>query len=113
MREQTNVQKRILETITRFENTYMSVRPESILVNVHDSYILVILHQAICAAEREYAHERQARELLERLYTRVFDATKSELEADIAKIVGRPVQQSRMNVDTLAGNILLVFLLKK
>ena len=113
MCEQTNVQNRILETITRFENTYMSVRPESVLVNLHDSYILVILHQAVCAAEREYARERQARELLERLYARVFDAAKSKLEADIAEIVGRPVQQSRMNVDTLAGNIILVFLLKE
>ena len=60
-------QQQIEEVVRQFLDTYMSVRPQSVLVDLHDSHVLVTLRQIVCPAEREYARELSSRERLERL----------------------------------------------
>lgn len=89
----------------------MSIRPELVLVDLHDTCILVTLRQVVCAAERNYARERLSRELLEKLYAEAFGAVKTELETAVTQIVGRQVHQSRISVDPIVGDAILVFML--
>jgi len=61
---------------------------------------------------RRYAQERSSRERLEKLYAEVFDAAKPELDAAIADIVGRPVQRSRISIDPVLGDVILVVVIE-
>jgi len=92
---------------------YLSARPESVLVDLHDSHVLVTLQQVVCPAEREYARERRSRERLERLFSETFDTVKAELETAVARIVGGTVRQSRLSVDPLTGDAVVVFFMEQ
>lgn len=107
------MKQRIAESVTRFENEYMALQPKSVHVDLHDSRILVTLRQVASAAERDCAGDADNRELLEKLSSAAFDAVKSELEAEVAAIMGRPVRRSRINVDHAAGDAIVSFILEE
>ncbi|MCE5328072.1 MAG: DUF2294 domain-containing protein [Planctomycetaceae bacterium] len=109
MNEQEQMQSCVIEVVTRFENRSMAITPEAVTVNLSEPYLIVTLRGAICEAERRYAQERSSRELLEKLYTDVFDAAKSELEGAIADILRRRVQRSRITIDPMLGDAILTF----
>ena len=113
MRKGLEEQQQIEEVVTRFTGAYMSARPESVLVDLHDSHVLVTLRQVVCPAEREYARERSSRERLERLFSETFDTVKGELETAVARIVGGTVRQSRLSVDSLTGDAVVVFFMEQ
>ncbi len=106
-------QQQIEEAVSQFFDTYMSARSESVLVDLHDSHLLVTLQQVVCPAEREYARERRSRERLERLFSETFDTVKAELETAVARIVGGTVRQSRLSVDPLTGDAVVVFFMEQ
>lgn len=108
-----DIKQRIAETVTRFENEYMALRPKSVLVDLHDSHILVTLRQVASAAERDCAGDAHNRELLEKLSSAAFDAVKGKLEAEVAEIAGRPVRRSRINMDSVAGDAIVSFTLEE
>jgi uncharacterized protein YbcI len=111
MDEQDQVQRRVIEAVTRFENRCMAVRPDAVTVNLSEPYLIVTLGGAICEAEKRYAQDRSCRELLEKLYADVFDAAKPELEAAMADILGRCIRRSRISIDPMLGDVILVFVL--
>lgn len=106
-------QQQIEDAVSQFFGTYMSARSESVLVDLHDSHVLVTLQQVVCPAEREYARERRSRERLERLFSETFDTVKAELETAVARIVGGTVRQSRLSVDPLTGDAVVVFFMEQ
>jgi uncharacterized protein YbcI len=108
-----DVARRIAEAVTRFEKTYMALQPKSVLVDVHESRILVTLRQVASEAERECASDVHKRDLLEKLSSAAFDTVKSELETEVAAIVGRAVRRSRINVDPVAGDAIVSFILEE
>ncbi len=105
--------QQIERLMTQSCGAYMSARPESVLVDLHDSHVLVTLRQVVCPAEREYARERPSRERLERLFSETFDTVKAELETAVARIVGGTVRQSRLSVDSLTGDAVVVFFMEQ
>lgn len=105
------IERNIIDVVSRFESQAMAFRPESVSASLADPNLIVTLRGAIPAAERNYAQERPPRELLERLYREVFDAAKAELEAAIADILGRVVRGSRIAIDPELGDAILVFVL--
>ena len=109
MNEQDQMQRRVIEAVTCFENRSMAVKPEAVTVNLSEPYLIVTIRGAICEAERRYAQDRSSRERLEKLYAGVFDAAKPELEVAIADILGRPVRRSRISIDPMLGDAILVF----
>jgi uncharacterized protein YbcI len=106
-------QQQVEEMVRRFLGTYMSAQPQSILVDLHDSHVLVTLRQVICPAEREYARERTSRERLERLSCEAFDGVKAELEKAVTKILGRTVLQSRISLDPPTGDAILLLVMEE
>lgn len=109
MNEQDQVQRRIIEAVTRFENQLMAVRPDTVAVSLSRPYLIVTLRGAICEAERRYAQDRRSRGLLERLYVDIFNAAKPELETAIGNILGRRIRRSRISIDPVLGDAILVF----
>lgn len=106
-------QQQIEEVVRQFLGSYMSARPQSILVDLHDSHVLVTLRQVICPAEREYAREHSSRERLERLACEAFDGVKAELEKAVTRIMGRRVLQSRINLDPPTGDAILMLAMEE
>lgn len=111
MSEPNQVQERIITAVTWFESQSMALKSEAITVNLSEPYLIVTLRGAICQAERQYAQDRSSRELLEKLYADVFDVAKHGLDAAVGSILGRHVQRSRMSVDPMLGDAILVFVL--
>ncbi len=105
--------KQLEDAVGEFVRSYMSVRPESILVDRHDTHLLITLCQVVSPSEREYAREVDSRTLLERLFAETFDVVKTELEIVVTEITGRAVLHSRISVDPAAGDAVLVLSLGK
>jgi len=106
------LKRRIAEAIARFESDQMSVRPESISVDIHPRSLVVSFQGATCPAERHYATDRRAGELLRRFYDEVFGAAKPILESAIQGILGVKIERSKLIVipETGDGVILFTFL---
>jgi uncharacterized protein YbcI len=85
----------------------MSVTPGEIAVDLHAGSVVVTIQGASCQAEKDLAHDEQARELLERLHRRVFEVSRPALETAIERIVGKPVERSRLSVDPETGERVL------
>ena len=103
------LKRRVAEAIGRFENDQMSVRPESVSVDIHPRSLVVSFQGAVCPAERDYARDRQAGELLQRLYDGVFEAAKPVLESAIQDILGVEIDRSRLIVIPQTGDAVILF----
>lgn len=109
MSNTNDIRMEIAETVTRFLNEHMVLRPKSVDVDMHDNDILVTLRQVATEAERCCAGNPASRELLERLSSATFDVVKRALEVEVALVVEREIQWSRLNLDPLEGDAILVF----
>jgi uncharacterized protein YbcI len=109
--KQDELKRQIVEAVSSFQRTQLAVTCESITVDFHPHTLVVTLCGVTCPAERDFARDRNARELLEKFYDELFDVIKPILEAKIQEILGRQVRRSRMNIDpeSGAGVILLSF----
>jgi uncharacterized protein YbcI len=63
-----------------------------------------------CApAEREYASNDHGRDLLERLYRKLFDAVRKDLETLISQMAGASIRTSQLIIDPASGNGIILF----
>jgi len=109
MNGQSQLKRQIVEAVSSFQRDQMAVICESITVNFHTDTIVVTLDGVTCPAEKDYAQNREARELLERFYGELFDVIKPILETRVQEILGRQIRQSRLNIypESGAGVIVL------
>ena len=111
MNGQNRLKQQIVEAVSSFQRDQMAVTCESITVNFHTDTIVVTLDGASCPAEKDYAQNREARELLERFYGELFDVIKPILEARVQEILGRQIRQSRLNIYPQSGAGVIVLAL--
>ena len=111
MTKEDQLKRQIIKAVSSFQMTQLSVTCNSLTVDLHADTLVVTLCGATSLAERDFARDRRARELLEKFYHELFDVIKPILEAKIQEILGRQVRRSRMNIDpeSGAGVILLTF----
>lgn len=105
------LKRRVADVVTRFEQDVMAIRPGSVSVDLHPHAAVVTMRGAASRAERDYARDRPAKELLERFHAETFNAVKGELEALVGRVLGRKVRRSRLNLDPESGDgvILITF----
>lgn len=103
MDEQERLRQQIAAAVSDFQRTQMAVSCESVAVDFHDETLVVTLRGATSPAERDYARNREARELLEKFYHQLFEVIKPILEARIQEITRRQVQRSRLDIDPESG----------
>ena len=68
MNKQDRLKKQIIEAVNDFQRSQLAVTCESMAVDIHPDTLVVTLRGAMCPAERDYARDREARELLKRSY---------------------------------------------
>lgn len=107
MNREGRLKERIAEAVSDFHRDLMSVTPGEMAVDLHSGSVVVTIQGASCQAEKDLAHDERARELLERLHRRVFEVSRPALETAIERIVGRPVERSRLSVDPETGDRVL------
>ena len=103
MNKQDQLKQQIAEAVSRFQEDQLAVVCESITVDFHPDNLVVTLSDGTCQAEREYARDREAGELLERFYNELFEVVKPILEGKIQDILGRQVRRSRLSIDPCSG----------
>ncbi|MDP6546951.1 MAG: Na-translocating system protein MpsC family protein [Phycisphaerae bacterium] len=114
MNKQDQLKQQIVEAVSRFQKDQLAVTCESLTVDFHPDNLVVTLSGATCPAEREYAQDRNARELLERFYNELFTVIKPILEGQIQEILGRKVRRSRLSIDPCSGvGVILLALTSK
>ena len=107
MNEENRVKKQIAEAVSEFHRDLMSVTLGEIAVDLHAGSVVVTVQGASCQAEKDLAHDEQARELLEQLHRRLFEVSRPALERAIERIVARSVERSRLSVDPETGDRVL------
>ncbi len=113
MSAQDQAHRQIAEVVQRFEEQLTATGPSEVLIDNTDDYLLVTLRQALCKAERLYVQEPEAHTRLEELYIDVYNAAKEQLENSIAAILGRRVLRSRVSIDPLRGDVMLIFVFRE
>ncbi len=111
MNQHDRLKQQIVEAVSSFQETQLAVICKSVVVDLHADTLVVTLCGATSPAERDFARDRKARELLDKFYSELFDVIKPILEAKIQEILGRQVRRSWLNIDPVsgAGVILLTF----
>ena len=90
--------QQIAEAAKRFFEQCMSIKPESIVVDVHSDCIVVTMHNVISKAEKAYIREKLSSNLLDRFYKHAFDASKPIFERAIGEILPQRITGSFMSV---------------
>ena len=111
MNKYEELKRQVVTAVTKFESDQMSTNPVSISVAIHPQELVVTFRGATCPAERNYARDADARELLERFYNRLYEATKPILESTIQEILNRRVERSRLSVAPESGDGVILFAL--
>jgi uncharacterized protein YbcI len=106
---QQELKQRIIDAVTAFEQDQMSVRPQSVTVDLEPDCLVVVARGVTCPAEQDFAQERARRALLEQFYSALFETTRGTLERAVQNIVGRSVRRSGLNLDPASGNAVIVF----
>lgn len=102
---------RLAEAVGHFAREQMAVQATVASVDVHPESIVVTLRGVTSVAEQNYAQDKQASERLQMLYDKLFDAARAQIEAAVAELVGRPVRRSKMSIDPVSGDCIILFTL--
>jgi len=111
MNEQNRLKQQVAEAVMSVQKDQLAVTCESITVDFHSNDLVVTLSGATCPAERHCAQDKDAQDLLARLYRELFDVVRPVLEGRIRDILGREVLRSALNIDTKSGSGAIVFTL--
>jgi uncharacterized protein YbcI len=108
------IKKRIVKTITKFGQELLSITPSSILVNIHNNSLVVMLENIISPAEENLAiFGKEGAKLLKELYSLQFGAIKSLLEKTIGEIMGQHPAHSQMTIDPDSKSGVIFFTFEK
>ena len=105
------MEERIAKVVAEFEERQMGLRPSSILVNLLDNALFVVLEGVSSPAEKECAGTDESHDLLEHYHGRLFAAGREALETEIQSILGRTVKHSSLMVDPISGTGVMQFAL--
>ena len=92
------LKQKIIDVSKRFFADQMSIKPESIIVDIHSDCLVITLHNAVSRAEKAYNREELSSNLLDRFYKDTFDASKLIFETAVSEIFPRRITGSFMSV---------------
>ncbi len=108
MDSEEKLKQQVTEVAKRFFAEHMSMKPESIVVDIHSDCLVVTLHNAISRAETEYTKEKLSSNLLDRFYKDTFDASKLIFETAVGKVFPRRITESFMSLHPESGKCVVV-----
>ncbi len=108
MDSEEKLKQQVTEVAKRFFAEHMSMKPESIVVDIHSDSLVVTLHNAISKAETEYTKEKLSSERLDRFYKDTFDASKLIFETAVGKVFPQRITGSFMSLHPESGKCVVV-----
>ncbi len=108
MDSEEKLKQQVTEVAKRFFAEHMSMKPESIVVDIHSDCLVVTLHNAISRAETEYTKEKLSSERLDRFYKDTFDASKLIFETAVGKVFPQRITGSFMSLHPESGKCVVV-----
>ena len=90
----------------------MGLRTASAHVDICHPHVVVVLRQAVPAAERAMAQDPAGRQRLEQLEAEAFEAVRDHLEAVVSGILGLGIVRSRLSMDLTLGDVILTFVME-
>jgi len=111
METDKEAERQLSEAVTSFLTDQMSMTPASVTVDTHPDSLVVTFCGATSLAERDCARDAQARDRIERCYREQFHVTTPLLNATVEAIVCKPIERSRLSLDVLSGDGVILFTL--
>ncbi len=108
MDSEEKLKQQVTEVAKGFFAEHMSMKPESIVVDIHFDCLVVTLHNAISRAETEYTKEKLSSERLDRFYKDTFDASKLVFETAVSKVFPQRITGSFMSLHPESGRCVVV-----
>jgi len=108
MDSEEKLKQQVTEVAKRFFAEQMSMKPESIVVDIHSDCIVVTLLNAISRAETAYTKEKLSSERLDRFYKDTFDASKLVFETALSKVFPQYISGSFMSLHPESGKCVVV-----
>jgi uncharacterized protein YbcI len=106
---EAELKKKISDLVREYGNEQMGIRPETVSVDIHRHSINVTLEGVSHPAEMNMAKEKLSREMIERMYSELFNVSKSALQSRIEKLLRKSIDRSFFAVETQFGNAVIVF----
>jgi uncharacterized protein YbcI len=100
--------QQVADAAKKFFLEHMSMKPQSIVVDIHPDCLVVTLHNAISRAETAYTKEKVSSELLDRFYKDTFDASRPVFETAMSRVSPRPITGSLMSLHPQSGKCVVV-----
>ncbi len=104
---------RIADVVNSYCHDQMGMSPKKISVDIHDQLITVTLEGVSHPAELNLAKEQLSRSMLQKIYSELFDVSKSILHSSVHRIMDKTVIHSFFTVDPKYGNAVIVLFLEK
>ena len=108
MDSEEKLKQQVTEVAKRFFVEHMSMKPESVVVDIHSDCLVVTLHNAISRAETAYTKEKLSSNLLDRFYKDTFDASKLIFETAVGKVFPQRITGSFMSLHPESGKCVVV-----
>lgn len=108
MDSEEKLKQQIADVAKRFFLDHMSMKPESIVVDIHSDSLIVTLHNAISRAETEYSKEKLSKNLLDQFYKDTFNGSKLIFEMAVNKIFPQCISGSFMSIHPESGKCVIV-----
>ena len=108
MDSEEKLKQQVTEVAKKFFTEHMSMKPESIVVDIHSDCLVVTLHNAISRAETEYTKEKLSSERLDRFYKDTFNASKLIFETSVGKVFPQCISSSFMSLYPESGRCVVV-----
>ena len=100
--------QQVIEVAKRFFAENMSMRPESIVVDIHSDSVVITLHNAISRAEMAYTKEKLLCERLDKFYKDTFNASKLIFEVAVGKVFPQRITGSFMSLHPESGKCVIL-----
>lgn len=108
MDSEEKLKQQVTEATKNFFAGHMSLKPESIVVDIHSDCLVIALEKVMPRAETAYIQDASSQDRLERFYKGTYDASKLIFETALGKIYPQRVTESCMSTHATLGKCVIV-----
>ena len=108
MDSEEKLKQEVAEVAKSFFAGHMSLKPESIVVDIHSDCLVIALEKVIPRAETAYIQDASSLDRLERFYKGTYDASKLIFEMALGKVYPYPITGSCMSTHPALGKCVIV-----
>jgi hypothetical protein len=108
MDSEEKLKQQVTEVAKSFFAEHMSLKPESIVVDIHSDCLVIALEKLIPRAEKAYIQEALSQDRLERFYKGSYDVSKLVFETAVGEFFPRRITGSCMSVHPALDRCVIV-----